>query len=148
MIVVPYESGHMMELVAKGCMECVRVEVDETVEVLARKRALDIGASTVLHNGEVIACAGVQELWPGIGEIWSLFSLSTDEHYIQVSRIARDVVENIMGSGRIRRLQCHVRMDFYRGLRLAQFLGFTEEGIAKGFDPNGEDCYLFGMVRL
>jgi RimJ/RimL family protein N-acetyltransferase len=47
----------------------------------------------------------------------------------------------------LRRIQFTVRVDYNIGLRWAWALGFQQEGILRGYGPDGTDYAIFGRVR-
>jgi len=144
--VIPYEASHLFELMDRGILECCVSNCSYNIE-LAKNREDDIGSVTAVLDSEILACAGAKHLWPGVGDLWALFSPEVDNHKIEIARLTKKVLDDIMELGKFHRIQCHVKSNYYRGLRLAQFLGFDEEGLARKYTVNGEDCYLFSIVR-
>ena len=143
---IPYEAAHLFELMEQGIIECCPSSSPYNIE-LAKSREDDIGSVTAVLDGQILACSGAKQVWPGVGELWATFSPQVDDHKVEIARLTRTVLDDIMTLGKFHRIQCHVVSNFYRGLRMAQFLGFDEEGIARKYTMNAEDCYLFSIVR-
>ena len=143
---VPYQAIHLFDLMEQGILEgCPRLDTYNAE--LAVSRENDIGTATAMLDGTVLACAGVKQLWPGVGDMWAVFSPRIDDHKTTMARIAKTVLKNAMTVGQFHRIQCYVIASFTRGLRLAQFLGFKEEGFAKQYTIDRDDCFLFAITR-
>lgn len=145
--IINYNWTHMMALGEDGLQECLDPVLDEEAEKLARHRELAGPARTAIINQQILACSGIEIIWPGVAELWALFSRESDHYFMELGRICKNVVAGFMVEAKLHRIQCHVREDFWRGLRLAQFLKFTEEGIARKYTPDGRDCITFSIVR-
>lgn len=141
-----FKAQDMLDLLDRGVQEDMTGLVSDCVCQIAHEREKQIGSRTAAVNDVPIASAGVEILHEGVGEMWGMFSTDVDAFVMPLCRILREVVKKIIEVNRLHRLQCHVRTDFWRGLRLVQFLGFEEEGIARMYTPHKYDCYLFSMV--
>lgn len=93
-------------------------------------------------GADVIACAGVIQMWPGRAQVWSLLS-------DKMPLYARDIhraVKNYLLAYRVRRLECIVDPRHDAAVRWAEHLGFVKEGVMRAYDMHGNDQAMY--VRL
>ncbi len=106
-------------------------------------RIADNPAWTLLYQGRPVACGGVIELWPGVGEVWltinPLIAERTLTLFRQMVRKRRELVEDFG----FNRLQAVIRADFMHGRRLALRFGFRCEGYLHAYLPDGSDAMIF-----
>lgn len=96
---------------------------------------------TGMVDGEVIACAGVVQQWPGRHTCWALLGPSAPQHIRWITREVRKVLDAVSG-----RIELTVRCDFPAGQKWAELLGFhIETPRLKSFGPEQEDHV--GYVR-
>lgn len=97
------------------------------------------------HDGEVLVCAGILELWRGRGMAWSLVSAHAGRRMCAVTRAAR----RILDIAPYPRVECYVDAEFPPGMRWARVLGFTLETPSPmpGFFESGRDAYLWSRYR-
>lgn len=91
---------------------------------------------------DVIACAGIIQMWPGRAQVWSLLS-------DKLPLYARDIhraVKNYLLAYRVRRLECIVDPRHEAAVRWAEHLGFVKEGVMRAYDMQGNDQAMY--VRL
>ncbi len=143
---IPFEAGHMIKLIGEGVIECgVRSVDSEIVRRLATEREAEGNAMTGLDDNTVLGCYGIDEMWPGVGEFWALFSPDIIARSIEVCRLIKSEVERM--SIEYHRVQCHIRNDFYSSLRMIQWLGFNEDCICKKYTQDSADCYQYSRVK-
>lgn len=92
-------------------------------------------AYAIEHRGAVVACCGIASFYPGSGEAWALVHPNAPA---VVYRYIRDVWITARDSGIFRRIQANVNGDDPKAIRLAEHLGFVEEGRMPRFGPKGE----------
>lgn len=91
---------------------------------------------------DVIACAGIIQMWPGRAQVWSLLS-------DQMPLYARDIhraVRNYLRAYQVRRLECIVDPRHEAAVRWAEHLGFVKESTMEAYDLHGNDQAMY--VRL
>jgi len=94
-------------------------------------------------GSQVIACAGVVELWSGRAQVWSLLS-DQMPHY---RRAIHKAVKTFLMGYRVRRLECVVDPRSEASIRWATHLGFDRrESLMASYTPTGEDQLM--MVRI
>lgn len=95
-------------------------------------------------NGDVLACGGVIQYWPGRGESWAIFNPRTKANALKVVRLMRDHLDTLP----FRRIEATVICGFARGRRFAELLGFElEKECVRKYLPDGSDCDLFARVK-
>lgn len=93
--------------------------------------------SLLSTEGDVIACGGTIEEWPGRHGGWLYFTLETRRHMIRLTRLVQSFLEPVRG-----RIEATVRRDFVAGHRFIQLVGFEVEnppGVLQAYGPDGED---------
>lgn len=133
--IVPFKSWHMEWLEAHSPVGFV---FGKTVcEQLETQNSW----SAVL-DGEVIACGGTIEQWPGRHTAWAHLGPHTAPHMRWITREADRVIAKAKG-----RVEMTARCDFEAGHRWAELLGFRlETPIMAAFGPEGEDHS--GYIRI
>lgn len=100
-------------------------------------------ARTVWLDGDPVACFGESIVWDGVGECWAILAGNIGISMVAVDRAVRALI----GKVSTRRLQAYVDASFEPGVRWMLDLGFTVEGKLKRYLPNGNDAFLFALVR-
>ncbi|MDH4186782.1 MAG: hypothetical protein OEV08_07285 [Nitrospira sp.] len=96
-------------------------------------------AFTAFVGMEVIACAGVMEIWPGRAQVWSLLSWRMPTYYRDVHR----AVKKFLRGYTVRRLECVVDPRHAEAVRWAKHLGFTYESTMPGYTPLGDTQAMY-----
>jgi len=91
---------------------------------------------------DVIACAGIIQLWPGRAQVWSLLSNQMSRYYRDIHRAVKHYVD----AYRVRRLECLVDPRHPEAVRWAKHLGFQYEATMRAYDMQGNDQAMY--VRL
>lgn len=106
---------------------------------------LDHGeAYTMLVDGDVIACAGVQEAWTGRGVAWALLSTKAGAHMRALTRVVAHYLNHLAV---LRRIEAYVDPEFKAAIRWAKLLGFEMEGRMRAFGFDGSDNLMFARVK-
>lgn len=104
-------------------------------------------AATLLEDGMPIACAGVQRLYDGVGEAWSVWTPETIERRgIAIARYARGYLDRLQKEEGFRRIQaiCVPSIAFVEWL---EAIGFEREGLLRNAMPGGDgDVWMCGRV--
>ena len=101
-------------------------------------------AYTLLHDGRIIACMGVVELWAGRGMAWALLAGDIGRAMISVHRIVRRFLWEECA---LRRVEAYVDAGFSAGHRWVEQLGFEREGMMRAFAQHGGDMVMWARVR-
>lgn len=135
MNIVAFEPAHV---------DLMRVQPWQVGEVDASSLAAPYGmAWTALADGEVIACAGLVEMWRGRACAWGLLSADAGRHMTALTREIRSRLDGVA----FRRIEIAVAAGFVAGARWARLLGFEVEGYARAYLPGGCDAVLFARVK-
>lgn len=102
---------------------------------------------TFMHQGRIIACAGVTLYWPGVGEVWATFSEWLHEYQKEVVILTGRVLDDLQAAGCLWRMQCVVAADNEVGRRYVEHFGFESEGVMRRYDPLGRDAVMYARIR-
>lgn len=102
---------------------------------------------TARLEGKVIICAGITAYWPGVGEVWGLFS--PDVKKFRLASIQNIIIylNELLDEGEYRYVQSAPRASFPAGISLLQQLGFKRKCTLKKYAPDGGDCFLYVLER-
>ena len=101
-------------------------------------------ATVIDPDGRIVFCCGVHDMWPGVGEIWAVFSPLAQKypHTWQVAKTLLDV-----GFKDYVRLQAPLDLSYDAAIRFDERLGFKSEGVMRRYGPRGEDRTMYALVR-
>ncbi len=136
---VPFETWHLEWL-----------NLQETQQVLSPLLTAHYGRSlqgagpcySAFFGHQVIACAGVVELWKGRAQVWSLLSESMPRY----RKTIHHAVKSFLKGYRVKRLECVVDPRDDKAMRWAEHLGFHVEHRMRAYNPDGSDQLMY--VRL
>ena len=103
-------------------------------------------AFTMLDDGKPVMCAGVYIFWPGVGEAWMHLSPWFYAHVKTVYREVREILEQIIATKGLRRVQCPIRADMEANMNFVEHLGFKIEGILHRWGPEDKDYLQYALV--
>ena len=137
--IVPFQAWHLTWLEDHGIGEQYFHRM--TPDVV---RAMGVNAVSAIVDGDVIACGGAIQFWPGRWQLWALLSLTrSGSHMTAITYAARRFVSTLQG-----RIEFTVRKDFDKGHRWARALGFkVETPLLVHFGPEGEDHVGYVKVQ-
>lgn len=103
-------------------------------------------AVTVVDPQEqIVAMAGIHNMWPGVGELWAVFSLLA-RHYPHIWIVSRQVFNSWKVS--YHRLQAALDpVNCPEAIRFDERLGMRPEGLMRKYGPHGEDRVMYAWVR-
>ena len=96
---------------------------------------------SLVHNGHLICCAGLVDMWPGVGEAWFIASQKIHKDARPFIRFARQIQSDVIEQNNLWRAQAVVKVGWDKALRFANFLGYKKEGIMQQYGPNRDDYY-------
>lgn len=95
-------------------------------------------------NDRLIAGVIFNDIRPN-RDVWlSIYSIDKKWCNRRVLRLIFDLVFNKIGAERAGAL---VSKDNEPSFRLAEKLGFVREGLLRHYRDNGDDCYVYGMLK-
>jgi hypothetical protein len=141
MNIIPYKAEHLTMLMLQPSQGEARKYLGNP----EYGRHLDVPglAFTAMEGGEVLAMAGVMPRWEGRAEAWALLSGDLKRHFVRIHR----AVLRFLETSDIRRIETAVDANFQAGIAWAEMLGFQNEGMMRGYTPEGRDCYRFARVK-
>lgn len=104
-------------------------------------------ALTIMADGRVVACLGVQVLGGRIGECWAVFSPEASGHILYITKVIMRHLARAVRDFNLQRLQAFARVDLETAWRYLEVLGFEREGCLRKFGRDGSDQYIYSMVR-
>lgn len=145
MRIVPYEPWHFRAIELRDyekAFQTMLATPDGYPELLQ-------GLAFTFIEEKPVACIGVLELWPGVGEAWLSLSKRFEigrpsRRWAALSRLIKVEFDKAMMSHH--RIQTAIPLDFEPGHRFVRHLGFEDEGLRRKYGPDGSDYLAF--VRL
>lgn len=103
-------------------------------------------AFTAFRHSKAIAILGVVSIWPGVGEMWSIFDNQARDIPATALRTGKSFSDIAIRYLQLHRLQITVRTDDSRALRYAEAIGFRTESVMHKYGPDQVDYLL--MARF
>jgi len=102
-------------------------------------------ATVVDDEGNIVFCCGIMDFWPGVGEIWAVFS-PLAQKYAHTWIVAKELLAA--------HLKNYVRLQAPldpagrpEAIRFDERLGFKPEGLMRHYGPHGEDMIMYALVK-
>ncbi len=140
MKVVPYIEAHMWRLDEQegGAF------ISKNVTAVDAKALESQHAITGIHDGKVIAVAGLAPVWPGRALLWSYMGSNAGRHMPAIHKVALRMIESFEGD----RIEADVDVDFEAGHRWIKMLGFElETARMRKYRPDGRDMAKYVRIR-
>ena len=102
---------------------------------------------TLRMEDEIIGCAGLLPMWPGVMQAWLLPSPLLPRYPRTVVEALIVNLQRLIADRGLRRVQCTVQKEFLAGRRLVEWLGFEPEGLAIAYGPQGEDHVHYAWIN-
>lgn len=102
---------------------------------------------SAFNGDDLVACAGVNILWPGVGEAWMVSTPNIFANKKFLHKSVKDILQRIINNHSLFRVQATVLFGFEKGRIWVERLGFKREGVMKKYDRDGNDYWLYAMVR-
>lgn len=142
MNIVAFKASHLQGLELQDAQAYLSADIAKPEHGILIERAGQ-GFSAVV-DGNVIACAGVAEVWKGRAVAWAFVSKNAGCHMVGIHK----AVAGFLSASKFRRVEAWVDDGFEPGMRWLELLGFTLETPLpmRGFRPDGGACFLFARV--
>ena len=101
---------------------------------------------SALYQGEIACCWGAYPIWDGVAEGWLLTSYQVETSPITITRGALRYFNIIYSDMQLHRLQIVVDCRNTIAMRWARALKFAEEGVLRGYGPDGADHVMFART--
>lgn len=135
-VTIPFQLEHMQKFQAIE-WDCVGVD-----KAFLREASFNYGAGlTIISEGRIVACYGIVPTHTR-GFVWAAFANDITSFEIRtVIRSMKNWCETVLEHG-FTRLEAAVRIDFPKGGRFLDSLGFTKEATMKCYlQDNDYDLY-------
>jgi len=143
--VVPYRSEHGDEIIASG-MNNQLMELDASYTNHRLDMSVPGLSFTLLKGKTPIVSGGVVPMWPGVGEGWVLSSKQIFDYKIKAASSIKKRLDYICKNNKIHRLQTAIKAEFILGIRFAEWLGLTKEGLMKQYGLDGSDYWRMSKI--
>lgn len=101
---------------------------------------------TLSGDGLIVACGGVDVMWEGVGEAWTILSRHIVRYKKSLHRTTRECLEDIIDCNHLHRVQAHVLSTDATAIRWIERLGFHREGLCGRYGPHREDYLLYARL--
>ena len=145
--IVPYQKEHGDLMIQNGLNDKL-MDLDASYEENRIDLTVSGMAFTLLCNSEPIVSGGIYPLWRGVSEGWVISSKKIFNIKTRAARLIRKRTDLLCANNNVWRLQTTVKANFKIGLRFAEFLGFKNEGLMRGYGPDKSDYYRMAKVYL
>ena len=145
--IVPYNTQHGDEMIEFGLNDTL-MDIDASFTENRIDFALAGLSFTLLHDNIPLCSGGIIPLWNGNAQGWVISSKRIFKNRIRASRLIKKRTDILCAANKIWRLQTSVKANFTTGMRFAEFLGFKNEGLMRGYGPDKSDYYLMAKVYL
>jgi len=90
-------------------------------------------AFSAFFDGALFVIAGINILWPGVGEAWAMFGSGYQRHGFFIHRTTIRYINRLSDDYNLERLQAVVKQDHWAGIEWIDRLGFKYEGEMKKY---------------
>ena len=147
--IVDFIAAHAEDLIEQGRQDFgVLADADTTMKPYFDTVAAQPGmAYSMIEDGHLITSAGVYKVWDGVGEAWLLPSSRLLAKPRKAVKAVRSFLDNVSEREGFRRVQATTHADFARGRRFLEWLGFENEGVLRGYGPDGSDHIIYARIK-
>tara|TARA_R100000234_G_scaffold27548_1_gene15873 strand:+ start:2652 stop:3092 length:441 start_codon:yes stop_codon:yes gene_type:complete len=145
MQIVNFNISHADALLAESLNDEKNRPVIQLIEFVKEMCKAELSFTGII-NDELIACAGIYEIWDGVGEAWFLGSQKMNQHPIKISRAIKKNLTRIMKEKNFHRIQAHVRIDYKKAIKFAEFVGMKNEGEMQKYTPDKVNVLRYAKV--
>ena len=145
--IIPYDKSHVDDILVFGINDKL-LEADAHDEENRIDIAVPGLSFTLLADNRIVLSGGIHPIWDGVAEGWVISSKRILQNKIKAARLIKKRTDILCSANKIWRLQTSVKANFNTGLRLAEFLGFKNEGLMKAYGPDKTDYYRMARIYL
>ena len=104
-------------------------------------------AYSAYYEDILLACAGIRIMWDGVGEAWAIFAAEIVNFKREAYAYTAGEIDTIFKDYNLHRVQAHADQEFDLAGKFLENLGFKQECLMEKFQPNGNNSYLYSLVR-
>lgn len=90
------------------------------------------------HEGNILCAGGFRLINSVTAWCWTDLTHHSKNHIIEVYRTMKEWIDIFVKEHELKRLQAYIRIDFEKGIRTVEHLGFEREFAMKDFTPEGD----------
>lgn len=134
----------------KGDIEYVRANpLEDAVKSYPNMDVDPKTSYTTLLDGVIVAVGGASIMWEGVWEFWLIMTKESKRngaYGIIALETIRKKIDEIVEENNIVRAQATVRIDFTKGIKMLEALGFQREGLLRRYCPDGMSSYRYSRI--
>lgn len=139
--IVPFQADHLNQLKLQPIQAFLQDVLGEKCGESIEQHST---AFTGLWYNEVVGCAGVTPLWPGVETAWALLGQKIPMTFVCIHKSVAMFLEN----RQVRRIETMVDCDHVAGHRWAHALGFIcEAPCMSRRSADGRDMAMYARTK-
>lgn len=138
-----FKIKHIKEIQYIGNKDAIRMMEESIIQA---ERLGILIAFSLIHEGKIIAIGGIYDLWPGVGEAFSIMSETAFDYPKSLYRHFKVNIEFGINLNKYARVQALVKVGLNAGVRFIEHLGFTREAMLEKWGPDGADYYMYKRI--
>ena len=142
---LPFEIEHARQILVRP--EQYNEKAQDEFEKWARINKEGGQSLSAFYGDILLGCAGVRKMWEGVGEAWAIFSRDIVDFKKDAYVVTGRELYRMIDEGNFHRTQAHVDATFPLAVKFIEGLGFKKECLMRKFQPNGNDSFLYSIVR-
>lgn len=143
MHVVPFSVNHVVSIDMREHEAWITRDV---LSQFAQEHAKRGQGYSMVEGDCIVACGGVDVIWQGVGEAWTILSRHAENHKLSLHRTVLRCLNEIINSHRLHRVQAHVLKGDERAINWIIRLGFHPEAVLESFGLNREDYIVYARL--
>lgn len=143
--VVAFHPRHLEVMEIRELESAGALQLKDAYARIEKVAAASVQAGTFLLGGRILFCAGFQELWPGVFEMWMIPSVHLPGNVMRFGRTIRHYVDRVMIDFNAHRLQATTHDDPFHE-RWMEFLGFHREARMYKFTNDKKNMLLYART--
>lgn len=134
----------------KGDIDYVKANpLEDAVKVYPNMNVDPKTSYTALLDGVIVAVGGASIMWEGVWEFWLIMTKDSKRNGVYgiiALEAIKKKIDEIIEDNNIIRAQAVVRLDFPKGIKMLEALGFHLEGYMKKYTPDFCDVYRYARI--
>ena len=107
----------------------------------------DVCSYTIVDKEKVVSIVAIHIFYPGRGEISTIMCEDIKKHSHRFCDLLKKSLPAFMKALGLIRLEATIYKGHKEAIRLDEWLGFKRECLMEKSSPEGEDMYLYSIVR-